>query len=110
MTKISDAQRQILTSIGHAPRTSRYFTTGLTHIAPTVVMSYISHLVDAGLIDAPDRTDGSYTITDAGRDCLALTAPVQSRKYGNFAMPSGSLVLPKWGRENVPVPSRGRPT
>ena len=84
--KISDSHRQILASIGHTPRTSRYFTSGLTHTSPSIVLGYISHLADAGLIDPPERHDGPYTITDDGRDCLALAQPVPSRYFGNASM------------------------
>ncbi len=85
----------LLKSIVFQPRTAHSLThsDGVADIslAPHTFRSYLEHLSELGLIEAPKRQDGRYVATDAGREYLEnLPQVAPSVLICNASMPSGS--------------------
>lgn len=98
--KLKSGELGMLRNIANSPRT----THSLTHVngvadvqlAPHTVRSYLEHLAEIGLIAAPQRRDGSYVVTDEGREYLdGLPQLVPSTLIANASMKE-PYVPPVW--------------
>ena len=79
-----------------------------------LVERYVAALEKDGLIEAVHSTNGqhAWTATPMGHTAALDAVITSARTHGNYSMPSGSYVPPKWsirsgGDEHLKIKSRG---
>ena len=116
MSRLNERQRQILTRLAAAPRNFEDLARAFSDTPRPTLRQYLDALDDEGLIDSPQHHSGAYTLTESGRDWLAVhaerTPPIT---YGNFSMKPGSykparMASPREeANRNCEILSRGTP-
>jgi hypothetical protein len=103
-----DHRAYLLRRCTNGPRSLRELTSGQGPLLAKHIPAWLAdHVVDGFLELIPG--DG-YVITEAGRAQMqqnaAPTSIAGSRTHCGASMPSGSLSLPKWGRDTPHIPNR----
>ena len=103
-----EQRAKLLRRCSHGPRSFHELTAGQSPVMVRHIHHYIADLLESGFLELIDG-DG-YVTTEAGRAQMqqnaAPTSIAGSRTHCGASMPSGSLSLPKWGRDTPHIPSR----